>query len=391
MLVFENDSMLPIDGITTFGVSVKETDSPIGYFGTGLKYAIAVLLREGCNIVLETGNRKYKFTTVKKDIREKEFEFVFMADIHVSGETEIIKLPFTTELGKNWELWQAYRELWSNCRDENGTVNFIENSEELTENKGTRIIVNGLDEVHAISDEFLLRSKPKYILDEVEIHEVEEKEGIIFYKGIKVLELGTKFSYNITCHLDLTEDRTASQWDVENIITRSILTTTDKEAMFAVISVDDPKYKEQRFDYSRYVKPSEAFMTMLSKLRNKPQHLRSYYDHHYPDFIAVVGKQSLSTVVKNKISSLYDLLKFKPKEILISSVQLDDYRVVKESIVLSESVLKNTKRMKFAYLLACLSMQPKNKGKNTYELVANNLLQYFNFDTIKEEQNDVTK
>ena len=32
------------------------------------------------------------------------------------------QLPFTTELGKNWEVWQAYRELHSNTLDESGVI-----------------------------------------------------------------------------------------------------------------------------------------------------------------------------------------------------------------------------------------------------------------------------
>ena len=47
MIVFENPGEIDIRSISTFGVSVKEGDNPIGFFGTGLKYAIVVLLRTG--------------------------------------------------------------------------------------------------------------------------------------------------------------------------------------------------------------------------------------------------------------------------------------------------------------------------------------------------------
>src|ERR1700733_12022356 len=50
MIVFENYGEIEIDAITTFGVSVKEGPNPIGFFGTGLKYAVAVLLRHGCKV-----------------------------------------------------------------------------------------------------------------------------------------------------------------------------------------------------------------------------------------------------------------------------------------------------------------------------------------------------
>lgn len=41
MLTFHNPGELDPRLITTFGVSIKESTNPIGYFGTGLKYALA--------------------------------------------------------------------------------------------------------------------------------------------------------------------------------------------------------------------------------------------------------------------------------------------------------------------------------------------------------------
>ena len=41
--------------IRTFGVSVKDSESPIGFFGTGLKYALAILLRERHDVIIQSG------------------------------------------------------------------------------------------------------------------------------------------------------------------------------------------------------------------------------------------------------------------------------------------------------------------------------------------------
>ena len=86
--IFQNAGVMDPRAITTFGVSSKENDSAIGYFGTGLKYAIAVLLRYGCEITIWTGGQKYEFTTQKTRIRVNDFEIVQM-----NGEP----LAFTTE------------------------------------------------------------------------------------------------------------------------------------------------------------------------------------------------------------------------------------------------------------------------------------------------------
>ena len=68
MIIFENDGLIDKRSITTFGISSKENSSAIGYFGTGLKYAIAILLRENINITIYIGNERLEFT------KEKELE-----------------------------------------------------------------------------------------------------------------------------------------------------------------------------------------------------------------------------------------------------------------------------------------------------------------------------
>ena len=110
---FGNETEIEPEVWSTFGVSVKNGSNPIGMFGTGLKYAIAVLLREGRHISITSAGREYAFDVVEKNIRDKAFNIC-----RCNGKD----LPFTTELGKTWELWQAYRELYSNCLDEGGEL-----------------------------------------------------------------------------------------------------------------------------------------------------------------------------------------------------------------------------------------------------------------------------
>lgn len=57
MILFQNPGEIDLLSIASFGVSVKEGENPIGFFGTGLKYAIAVLLRTGHRITVMTGPR----------------------------------------------------------------------------------------------------------------------------------------------------------------------------------------------------------------------------------------------------------------------------------------------------------------------------------------------
>lgn len=361
MITFRNKSILPLECIKTFGVSAKENEHPIGYFGTGLKYAIAVLLREGCEIEIIRDGRIHRFDKRKGDIRGKEFEFIYM-----DGDM----LPFTTELGKNWALWQAYRELYSNCMDEQGEVTVDMHSH----TGGTEICVTGLHDVHEKRGEFILLSKPKYELEDLEIHE-SETPGI-FYKGIRVLTLPTKFSYNILSDLTLTEDRTAAQWDVSYAITRAITTTDNTDAILDVLTIaDNTEYFEPKLDYSKYVTPSAPFMRLVAKLKVKPHNVATYYGHHSEEFVGGLPKEAPNVKMKQKLMQLRELMSFKPKEIYVTKMT-EDYKIVKDELCLNAELFRSPKKLSFIYLLACCKMSGK-PNRTDAQVIAEDMLKYF--------------
>ena len=116
-VTFHNPGEIDLRVISTMGVNVKpDNDAAIGYFGTGLKYAIAVLLRHRQQVVVWSGWRRVELTATTETIRGKDFAVVNMRD----GDGPWQSLGFTTELGRNWTLENAYRELYSNCKDEGG-------------------------------------------------------------------------------------------------------------------------------------------------------------------------------------------------------------------------------------------------------------------------------
>jgi len=121
MLLFENKGLIPEATITTMGVNAKIGDNPIGQFGTGLKYAIAIVLRLGGMITIYRGQKKLEFSLKTEIIRDKKFQIVCM-----NGR----KLGFTDQLGLHWEAWMAYRELASNVKDEGGTVRIYDLGDE---------------------------------------------------------------------------------------------------------------------------------------------------------------------------------------------------------------------------------------------------------------------
>lgn len=214
-IVFENEGTFDLRLLKTFGVNIKpNTDNPIGYFGTGLKYAVAIVLRNGGEFFLQDGTGELYYLGVQKsDVRGKDFPFVVMTKDRTTCEM----LPFTTELGKNWQMWQAYRELYSNAVDEKGRRFKTENMPQS--HKGVvRFIVKSTDmlQVYDAHGQYFLETEKMtclYSTDKIDVYRNSTK--FTYYNGIRVHEAKKPYiyTYNFKKDLQLTEDRTlASEW-----------------------------------------------------------------------------------------------------------------------------------------------------------------------------------
>jgi hypothetical protein len=218
MITFHNPGEIDPRVISTMGVNVKLGNSPIGYFGTGLKMALAVLLREGQQVQIFSGTTPIGFDLRQEEIRGKPFQMIYMT----VGEREAAPLGFTTELAKNWKLWMAYRELWSNAKDEGGKVLDKIPAEPAPGLTQIRVSGNAFAKVHDERYTFLLQSQPLFHNEWAEIH--PSPSTAIFYQGIKVGEWESPalFTYNIKANLDLTEDRTVSgHWVAKSYVARA--------------------------------------------------------------------------------------------------------------------------------------------------------------------------
>jgi len=62
MIIHETPGLLDTRSFTTFGINAKpNAKSPIGMFGTGLKYSIAVLMRQALKVTVWIGDQPYEF------------------------------------------------------------------------------------------------------------------------------------------------------------------------------------------------------------------------------------------------------------------------------------------------------------------------------------------
>lgn len=245
-----NTGLIPMDAVTTMGVSAKGGENPIGFFGTGLKYAIAGLLRTSHKITIFCGLDRYDFSVSSSNIRGKDFDIVVM-----TGPEGPIKLGFTTHLGAKWEPWQIFRELYSNCLDEAGTMSF---SAAEPEDGKTTIRVSGaaFSEAARKKADYFLTGDPIYSGSLVDIY--GGGSGGIFYRGVRVnnLPFPSLHTYNITHEMDLTEDRTLkSPSQADNYVAYTIAQCTKPGVISTAVTAG-------RFHYEGnlpYHSPSDVF------------------------------------------------------------------------------------------------------------------------------------
>jgi hypothetical protein len=260
---FTNPGEIDIRAVTIMGVNVKESPSSIGFFGTGLKYALATLLRENQEITIYSGLNKYTFHSVQEEIRGKTFNIIHISENH--GDPR--PLGFTTELGKNWTLQHAYRELYSNMMDEGGE---FDTKAWPTRNR-TIITVHGTAflKTHNHRKEFLLppTSKPLYILGDIEVH--LGRTNKVFYKGIAAGEFHrqTLYTYNITSTQKLTEDRTLSElWYFEYKLAGAYSICKDPSLISTVLSPGEDSYEHQ-LNFSNSTLSAEFLAEVMEEMK----------------------------------------------------------------------------------------------------------------------------
>jgi hypothetical protein len=283
-IVFENPGEADLAALTTFGVSVKTSSSPIGFFGTGFKYAVSVLLRLQCQIEVLSGKERVKFDKRRITIRNEEF------DIVLANEE---KLGFTTHLGITWQPWMAYRELLCNAQDEGGRI-YTSTTRPAPQRGMTYVVCQGREIEEAYNNQwrYFISTPPIATIGTMQIHSGTSLS--YFYRGVCVQQykLPSLFTYNDLARLDLTEDRTVkSSYECNWRIVKAITTCEDPAIIKAVLLADSRKFLEGSLDFNDYgISPGDVFCEIAEKLMAK--------NHTAVNFSA---RKSVEAIRKTKI------------------------------------------------------------------------------------------
>jgi hypothetical protein len=292
---FVTDTQIDPKSWSMIGVSAKPNSiNPIGRFGTGLKYAIAISLRLGWEIKItnyvDGVPDEHVFSHTKDTFRGSDINVVYDNDK---------ALPFTMHYGAHWEPWTVLRELYSNTIDEDGEMHFdaqdIQNGSVIEINSA-----NFYDLAKSYRDYFLTNDDH---LNDV-VHDYGKLQvlkgkyaGKVFFKNVYVGELKkARYGYNIHEKVDLTEDRTIKDtwslgWDIVKIISSSEHPESMNEWIIS------KGYEEESFAIPSYICWSKSFQEAVSNARiSHPATLMSYLKSAIPPEKAIYATVELESI-----------------------------------------------------------------------------------------------
>lgn len=252
-LYFMNHGSFDVRAMLTFGISAKEKDGAIGFFGTGFKYAVAIILRLRGSLKITTGGQCYEFTSRRETIRGQEFDIVYMNGAEAG---------FTTRLGINWEPWMAFRELYCNCMDENGFVCEAPADYETV----IEVCCEQISAAYENRSQYFVSGSPDYSASGCDIF--DKPSRYYFYRGVAVRPLSypAMWTYNVKSTVELTEDRTAKYEHNLNYPISRALQNMRNETMLRRSLTANAETFEGHVHYDSSWDTSAEFVTMARQL-----------------------------------------------------------------------------------------------------------------------------
>lgn len=318
--------------LSSMGDSSKRGDeSTIGQFDSGLKYAIALLLRNNINISIKTYDDNgilnvYKFSTSVKKCPNtiKEKQLININYIDYSDDTSgVIETGFALQMGYNWSLWMALRELYSNMLDEKGNIS--EEQDEFMIAYGTVVTLefdeqNEFFNVWENKHLYINQSKPLCeVSSSVECLENKERYLRIYKQNILVYEdkdKPSRFAWNIKFG-DIDERRILSNlYSVEQNISYAIQNTNNEDFLKSIIApyfqTEEKEFLSTNTHYSDYI--SESVKKVVNEVYQEFGEVRSY-----DWLIDKVRKQKDCKIGGKKIKTIEDSLWSYSREVTIET------------------------------------------------------------------------
>jgi hypothetical protein len=224
ILSVSNAGVIPLSGIRLLGLSNKRPDQ-IGQFGTGLKEAVALALRNGCKFWIFSGLDRIDFSIQDVD-GHKEICFQLSTGTERFAKGIWHPMGLSPKFGKqDWNSsWQVMREVICNAQDE-GELSIKLLDSVIAEEGKTQFcfeydafIEEGLN---LAKKRLLFISEDEKILEENLYGKIlikSDDKTTVFKKGVYIRDLHEGF-YDYEINVQLTESRSCDSVDAKVQIT----------------------------------------------------------------------------------------------------------------------------------------------------------------------------
>lgn len=200
-----NTGLIEREAFTLIGASSKRDDeTKIGFFGSGLKYSLAVLLRHNVGFRIFSGLNEITITSKPTDFRGKTFN-----QIHIDGQAT----GFTQEMGIDWQAWYPIREIYCNALDE--TQGAIEEANIMIPKESeTHFYIEKCEAIREIMDnwnDYFTNRRTDVILDagNFKVYCGHDKKYLLYRRGVQCHKMDHQCLYHYDDkEFEINESRT---------------------------------------------------------------------------------------------------------------------------------------------------------------------------------------
>jgi hypothetical protein len=262
----ESKGLIDPRAFTLVGGSTKRDDSSkIGFFGSGLKYSLAFLLRNKIEFKVYADYNEIIFAKHQEQFRDKVFDV-----ISVNGKIS----DLTTDMGIDWENWFVIRELVCNAIDEGDSKVSIVTEQECipVEDKTVfYVLINDrFEEIIKNWDNYFSEKRDDvlyYDLEENKIFNNLNNCLIVYRKGIRCFFYDKQkscFNYDLSW-VDINESRVIkSDFDFRWRLRIYLQKITDKKIITHLLNTINDCW-ERTFNWEYGSDFSDAWVKVIGK------------------------------------------------------------------------------------------------------------------------------
>mgnify|MGYP000881297179 CR=1 FL=1 len=264
------------EAFTLLGASSKRGDeTKIGYFGSGLKYSIAALLRNNIDFKVFSGEKEIRFSVMEKRFRDNDY-----LSICVNG----VETSMTTTMGgADWDIaFAPIREIYSNALDECDNV-ILEYASNLKGELGTTTFLiektQGVEHFYKNFMSYFCDKNPNVLSSNkyASIYPCPKDDGIrLFRKGILCYhneKLKSLFHYN-SSEFTINESRVLNaEYSAKISIAKAWKEVNDNSLILELLTGlngGNSGYYEHGLDFSTWVSFSQSWFDVCKNLKFIP-------------------------------------------------------------------------------------------------------------------------